>query len=76
MDAIPLLDRIKDGPGVAAIARALGVKRQVAWYWFSRQVPAKHVLNVERVTGIPRSELRPDLYPPEREMRIPRRTAA
>lgn len=28
-----------------------------------RQVPAGRVLDVERVTGVPRHELRPDIYP-------------
>jgi DNA-binding transcriptional regulator YdaS (Cro superfamily) len=27
-------------------------------------LPAERVLDIERVTGIPRHELRPDLYPP------------
>ena len=29
------------------------------------KVPAERVLDVERVTGVSRSELRPDLYPSE-----------
>ena len=63
-----ILRQIKEGPGIAAVARALGVSRQVAWSWFHRQIPAKHVAGVERITGIPRSELRPDIFPPEREL--------
>ncbi len=33
------------------------------------QVPARHVIAVESLTGIPREELRPDLYPPRRPTR-------
>ncbi len=76
MDAVSLIDQIKGGPGISAVARALNVSRQTAWTWFHRQVPAKHVLGVERITGIPRSELRPDLYPPERELLARRSRAA
>ena len=28
------------------------------------KVPAERVLTVERLTGVPRHDLRPDLYPP------------
>lgn len=31
--------------------------------WERGRVPAERVLDVERVTGVPRHELRPDLYP-------------
>lgn len=34
--------------------------------WEARKVPAERVLDVERVTGISRHILRPDIYPPER----------
>jgi DNA-binding transcriptional regulator YdaS (Cro superfamily) len=47
------------------LARALGISPQAIYGW--RRVPGGRVLQVEELTGIPRSELRPDLYPPERE---------
>lgn len=47
------------------IARALEMSPSAIWQW--EKVPAECVHTVERITGIPRSELRPDLYPPERE---------
>jgi hypothetical protein len=34
-------------------------------YWRKRRVPAHMVLTLERISGVPRYELRPDLYPPE-----------
>lgn len=49
--------------GSAGLARALGgITSQAVSQW--RQVPPERVLDVERVTGVPRQELRPDLYPP------------
>jgi DNA-binding transcriptional regulator YdaS (Cro superfamily) len=44
-----------------ALADAIGLKhRQAVWKW--RRIPPNHVIAVERVTGIPRERLRPDLY--------------
>jgi DNA-binding transcriptional regulator YdaS (Cro superfamily) len=51
--------------GGAVIARALKIERQAVYQW--SRVPAEHVSVVEQITGIPRHELRPDLYPVERE---------
>lgn len=49
----------------SALARQLGVKVQSIQQW--KRIPAERVLDVERVTGIPRHKLRPDLYPQDRE---------
>jgi DNA-binding transcriptional regulator YdaS (Cro superfamily) len=49
----------------AALARALKLTRQAIYQW--KRVPSDHVLQVERITGVPRQRLRPDLYPRERE---------
>jgi DNA-binding transcriptional regulator YdaS (Cro superfamily) len=48
--------------GIAKLAALLRVRHQSFYSW--RRVPAERVLEVERVTGISRHELRPDLYPP------------
>lgn len=59
------LERAKEaagGPG--GLARALGgITPQAISQW--RRVPAERVLEIERVTMVPRHELRPDIYPPE-----------
>ncbi|AZO78823.1 MULTISPECIES: Cro/CI family transcriptional regulator [unclassified Bosea (in: a-proteobacteria)] len=49
--------------GVRALARAVGVSQPAISSW--KRVPADRVLSVETLTGISRSELRPDLYPHE-----------
>jgi hypothetical protein len=46
------------------LAKALGVKKAAVWKWEHFGVPPKHVLALERLTGIPRHVLRPDFYPP------------
>ena len=42
--------------------RGSSITSQAVSQW--RRVPAERVIEVERVTGVSRSELRPDLYPP------------
>jgi DNA-binding transcriptional regulator YdaS (Cro superfamily) len=60
------LERAKDvvgGPGaLAQLLSATGrpITRQGVSAW--PRVPAERVVDVERVTGVPRHELRPDLY--------------
>lgn len=58
------LDRAKQAAGGAVkLAEALGVTVQAISQW--DEVPPLRVLAVERASGVSRSELRPDLYPPE-----------
>lgn len=45
-----------------ALAEALGVDRVTLWRWARGTVPADKLIDVERATGIPRGDLRPDLY--------------
>ena len=44
------------------VAKALGITHGAVSQW--RRVPAERVIDVERLTGVPRYRLRPDLYPP------------
>lgn len=47
----------------ARIAKALGITHPAVQQWVQRgHVPTERVLDVERITGIPREALRPDLY--------------
>lgn len=47
--------------GQAKFARLVGVTAQAVSQW--DEVPPLRVLTVERVSGVSRHELRPDLYP-------------
>jgi DNA-binding transcriptional regulator YdaS (Cro superfamily) len=51
--------------GLGKLASACNVKYQAVQRWLSTgKVPAERVLSVESASGVHRSELRPDLYPP------------
>jgi DNA-binding transcriptional regulator YdaS (Cro superfamily) len=51
---------IKAAGGLRKLATALGVTHPAVRLW--RRIPAELVVKAEAVTGIPREELRPDLY--------------
>lgn len=46
--------------GVVALSLKLGLSRGAVSQW--DRVPAERVLDVERITGVPRETIRPDLY--------------
>lgn len=46
--------------GITELSRRLGVKHPAFHSW--TRVPAERVVALEAITGIPREELRPDLY--------------
>jgi len=57
------MDRIRATRGLqAAISQALGITTGAVAKW--KRVPAERVLAVERLSGISRHDLRPDIYPP------------
>ena len=47
--------------GVVALSKAIGLSRTAVSQW--TRVPAERIAAVERITGVPRHQLRPDLYP-------------
>jgi DNA-binding transcriptional regulator YdaS (Cro superfamily) len=55
--------------GRRELARLLGISHQAIAHW--HRVPAERVLIIERLTGVTRHALRPDIYPKE-----PRHVAA
>ncbi|PPQ16374.1 hypothetical protein CV770_26730 [Bradyrhizobium sp. AC87j1] len=48
--------------GITALAGALKINRQAIYQW--SRIPAERVIPVERISGISREELRPDLFGP------------
>jgi DNA-binding transcriptional regulator YdaS (Cro superfamily) len=54
---------IKSAGGPKAVARKLGITHQAVIQW--KECPPHRVLEIERLSGISRSVLRPDLYPRE-----------
>ncbi len=60
---------IEAAGGVRALARALGISQPAISVW--KRVPSDRVIAVEAATGVPRRELRPDLYDVSVEMDRP-----
>jgi DNA-binding transcriptional regulator YdaS (Cro superfamily) len=61
----PALQRAINSVGTAReLARLLGITPQSVSQW--KTVPVRRVLAVERITGVPRHHLCPELYPPPR----------
>lgn len=60
-ESVALQTAIERAGGRAAIAAALGIKRQAIAQW--DRCPVARVLEVERISGVPRHFLRPDIYP-------------
>ena len=56
-----LNEAIRAAGGVSQLAEKIGISQPSVSNW--HKIPAERVLTVEKVTGIPRSILRPDLYP-------------
>lgn len=60
---------ILEAGGREALAARIGVHPNTIRYWAARSLPAGRAVQVEAVTGIPRHELRPDLWePPQAEV--------
>lgn len=55
-----LSDAIRSAGNISELARRLGLTNQAVGKW--ARVPAERVLEVERVTGVSRYRLRPDIY--------------
>jgi DNA-binding transcriptional regulator YdaS (Cro superfamily) len=51
---------LKPWGGLSRLAKKVGCSHQAILKW--RQVPCEYLLAVEKATGIPRHELRPDLF--------------
>jgi DNA-binding transcriptional regulator YdaS (Cro superfamily) len=61
--ATPVDRVIKVAGGLGALAKRLRISPQAVDKWRRNGVPAERVLTLESISGVSRSELRPDLYP-------------
>lgn len=64
---------IEAAGGLRALARKLGMNHSTILKW--TKVPANHILEIERLTGVSREQLRPELYREPSEARLVRRRA-
>jgi DNA-binding transcriptional regulator YdaS (Cro superfamily) len=67
-------DIIRRAGGPTQMGRIIGRHYTTVLRW--QQVPAKHVPAIARATGIPRWEIRPDLYERPAEAGSPHQEAA
>lgn len=51
--------------GLGKLASLLGIRHQAFYSW--RRVPAERVLDLERISGISRHDIRPDVFGPASE---------
>ncbi|PWJ75265.1 DNA-binding transcriptional regulator YdaS (Cro superfamily) [Pseudaminobacter salicylatoxidans] len=58
---------LRKAGGRIALAKKLNISPQAISQW--REVPVHRVLEIERITGLSRSDLRPDIYPPHDDPR-------
>jgi DNA-binding transcriptional regulator YdaS (Cro superfamily) len=56
------LFREKTNQSLEAFGKMFGVEKTTVRYWERVRVPPERVAEIEKATGIPRHELRPDLY--------------
>lgn len=67
-DRAPSLKQaISNAGGLGPLAASLGLTVQAVSQW--EEVPPLRVIAVERVTGVSRHDLRPDLYPADEAAR-------
>lgn len=62
-----LAKAVRKAGGQAPFGRLIGRRQSTVFQWLfdGKELPAELVRQVEAALGIPRHELRPDLYPPE-----------
>lgn len=70
MDKTLIRAAAKSMGGVVRLAEELGLSRGAVSLW--KRVPPEHVLDVERLTGVSRHELRPDIFGPVPPVPVPR----
>jgi DNA-binding transcriptional regulator YdaS (Cro superfamily) len=51
--------------GRSQVAKRLGVTVEAVRQWIERRIPAERAVELEKISGVHRSELRPDLWDKE-----------
>lgn len=63
LGVMDIIDKIANIVGSQAkIAEKLGVNKMTVSQWKTRGVPAERVLDLEKLSGVPCWDIRPDLY--------------
>ena len=62
MEQTPLDQAILKAGSVRKLAGMIGVSRFKIYRWRDSQVPAEYCRAIESATGVPREQLRPDLF--------------
>lgn len=57
-----LIQAIRIAGSLRELADKLGISKQAVHQWTRERIPADHIVEIERATGVPRQSLRPDLY--------------
>ena len=52
----------QNGFKLVELASAMHVNKATVTRWSANRIPAERVLDVARITGIPKEKLRPDLF--------------
>jgi len=67
----PLALAVRLAGSQSAFGRSIGRRQSTVSHWLkhNRPLPAEYVLHVETTFGVPRSVLRPDIYPPVIDLR-------
>jgi DNA-binding transcriptional regulator YdaS (Cro superfamily) len=47
--------------GLSQLAKLMGIRHTTFYRW--KEVPAERVLQIEKLTGVSRHDMRPDIYP-------------
>lgn len=65
----PLAEAVRRAGSQSAFARLIGKRQSTVsdWLRLDRPIPAELVITVERETGVSRHNLRPDIYPVDKQ---------
>ena len=59
-----IYEAVKNYGGMTKFSREIGISRQAAELWLVHGIPPRRVMLVEKLTGVPRETLNPEIYPP------------